>query len=174
MSLTPAFTSTTVSFDKSMSEVEKLLTRHGVRESRFYHRRPERAPKTPAERAPKTPADRAPETQGAVSYEFVYPGKGIEERRGVRVTVGYQPGVGPKGGQQGTTPEMAARALFWFLKAKFDSIDYGIEVFDVAFMPHLITALGETFAERPLLIADAVARPEALTMLALPAAGRDK
>lgn len=166
MSLTPAFTSTTVSFDKSMSEVEKLLTRHGVRESRFYHRRPERAP--------KAPGDHAPETQGAVSYEFVYPGRGIEERRGVRVTVGYQPGVGPKGGQQGTTPEMAARALFWFLKAKFDSIDYGIEVFDVAFMPHLITALGETFAERPLLIADAVARPEALTMLALPAAGRDK
>ena len=65
---------------------------------------------------------------------------------------------------------MAARALFWFLKAKFDSIDYGIEEFDVAFMPHLVTALGRTFAEEPLLISEAMARPESVgTMLALPA-----
>ena len=161
MTLNAAFSSTTVSFDKSMAEVEKLATKHGVRESRYTHKRPERAP--------RDGRDRSPETQGAVVYEFVYPGKGLEERRGVRVTVAYQPQIGPQGGKAGTTPEMGARALFWFLKAKFDSIDYGIESFDVAFMPHLVTAIGETFAERPILIGEAVSRPESIGMLALPA-----
>lgn len=161
MALTKAFASTSVSFEKSMGEVEKLLGAHGVRESRYTHRRPERAP--------KSEFDKAPDTRGSVVYEFVYPGKNLEERRGVRVTVHYQPEIGKRGGNAGTTPEMAARALFWFLKAKFDSIDYGIEAFDVAFMPHLVTALGETFAERPALIAEATSRPESIGMLALPA-----
>jgi len=161
VTLSKAFASTSVSLEKSMAEVDRILGVHGVRESRYTHRRPEHSP--------KSEYDKAPETRGSVVYEFVYPGKGAEERRGVRVTVHYQPEIGKRGGQAGTTAEMAGRALYWFLKAKFDSIDYGIEAFDVAFMPHLVTAIGETFAERPLLIAEATSRPESIGMLALPA-----
>lgn len=160
VTLTKAFSGTSVSFDKSMAAVEKLLGEHGVRESRYTHLRPQRTP--------KNEFDKATETQGRVVYEFVYQGRGDAERRGVRIAVSYQPEIGPRGGIAGSTQEMAARALFWFLKAKFDSIDYGIEEFDVAFMPHLVTAIGETFAERPALITEAAQRPESIAMLALP------
>jgi len=160
MPLTIAYANTTVSFDKSMGEIEKMLAAHGIRESRFTHRAPEQRQ--------KDEKDLAPETLGHIIYEFVY-GKD-ETRRGVRVTVAYRPGPGNPGTKTGgTTREMGARAMFWFLKAKFDSIDYGIEAFDVAFMPHLITAIGETFAERPALIVEAAMRPEAIGMLSLPA-----
>lgn len=160
MTLNASFASTSVPFDRTMAQIERLLGEHAVRESRFTHMRPQRAP--------TSPGDRSVETIGRVIYEFVYQGKGAAERRGVRITVPYQPRIGPQGGKAGTTGEMAARALFWWLKAKFDSIDYGIEEFDVAFMPHLVTQLGATFAERPALIAEAMQHPEHVATLALP------
>lgn len=160
MTLKASFANTQVSVEKSISEIDRLLGAHGVRESRHTHIRPLRLA--------NAGADTGPETCGRLVFEFVYLGRDESERRGVRVAVGYQPLAGPRGGTAGTTAEMAARALFWFLKAKFDSIDYGIEEFDVAFMPHLVTALGETFAERPALIASATQRPESLATLALP------
>lgn len=163
MTLRQSFANTAISVEKSISEIDKMLGAHAVRESRHTHIRPLRAPKSPTEAA-------SPDTIGRIVFEFVYPGKSDLERRGVRIAVEYRPFVGKQGGKAGSTAEMAARALFWFLKAKFDSIDYGIEEFDVAFMPHLVTALGRTFAEEPLLISEAMARPESVgTMLALPA-----
>ena len=69
---------------------------------------------------------------------------------------------------KGTTAQMAARALYWFLKSKFDSIDYGIEEFEVAFMPHLVTAIGSTFAEEPHLIDVVMERPEDISLLGQP------
>lgn len=170
MTLTKAFVDTTVRFDKSMADIEKLLQTHAIRESRFTHLRPQREP--------RSEYDKAEDTQGSVVYEFV---RGRDDdRRGVRVTVRYQPQIGIRGGKAGTTAEMAARALYWFLKAKFDAIDYGIEEFDVAFMPHLLTALGTTFAEQPLLIAEVIHRPESVlaiapsTVRALPAPGANR
>ncbi len=167
--ITKAFASTSVAFEKSMSAVEKMLGEHGIRESRYTHIRPARAP--------KNQYDKEPETQGSIIYEFVSAPNGkprpgsteLNERRGVRLAVFYQPEFTQYKTPKGTTPEMAARALYWYLKAKFDSIDYGIEDFDVAFMPHLITTIGTTFAERPALISEAVAHPESVAMLALPA-----
>lgn len=121
MTLTRAFSNTLIGLEKSMAEIDKMLGGHGVRESRHTHRRPERAP--------LRSDDLAPETIGALVYEFVYPGKVEGERRGVRISVNYQPEYTQYKTPKGTTAEMAARALFWFLKAKFDSIDYGIEAF---------------------------------------------
>lgn len=166
--LTKAFASTEIAFEKSMQQVEKMLGEHGIRESRSTHLRPARLP--------LKAGDRAPDTQGAIVYEFVYTPKQLDidevvQRRGVRITVKYQPEFSEyKTVGRGTTPEMAARALFWYLKAKFDSIDYGIEDFDVAFMPHLTTALGTTFAENPALIMEVASNPASVReMLALPA-----
>lgn len=169
MALTKAFASTVVKFEKSMAEIEKILSDHGIRESRYTHMRPQRAP--------KNLADKSDETVGAIVYEFVSAPNGkkgagsteLNERRGVRIAVKYQPEFTEYKTPKGTTAEMGARALYWYLKAKFDSIDYGIEDFDVAFMPHLVTALGSTFAETPLLISEAVSHPESISTLALPA-----
>lgn len=153
VTLSPAFTDTQVSFSSSLDQIERLLEKHGIGEQRYTHLKP-------------TDDDSA----GRLIYEFVAPTAGERDRLGVRLIVAYEPLVLKRGRKvKGTTAKMAARALFWMLKAKFDSIDYGIEEFEVAFMPHLITQLGMTFAERPELIAPAMDRPESIVTLALPA-----
>lgn len=164
MALTTAFTSTTIALDKSLTQVEGLLEQHGVREHRYMHTKPE------------NPASVDEDGVGRLVYEFVRPGDDYIDRRGVRITVMYTPtilrlhrGRHEKQRVKGTTAQMAARALYWFLKAKFDAIDYGIEDFEVAFMPHLVTQLGSTFAETPHLIGEAVSNPESITQFALPA-----
>lgn len=40
------------------------------------------------------------------------------------------------------------RALLLAIKAKFESIESGIESFDEAFLPHIVLPDGETFADR--------------------------
>jgi hypothetical protein len=159
MTLTKAFAATEVKFEKSMAAVEAILGKHGIRESRYTHLRPSRLA--------NSVSDEKPEAQGSIVYEFV--GGVNETRRGVRVSVGYRPVNTGYKKPGGTSEEMAARALYWYLKAKFDSIDYGIEDFDVAFMPHLVTSIGTTFAEEPGLIASAILQPESVARLALPA-----
>lgn len=165
----PAFTNTKVSVDRTMSEIEGLLSKRGVLDARYTHSRPR--------------GEQGPEGIGTITYEFVWPGKSEIERRGVRLVVAYRPVVW-KGVRKvrGVTGQMAARALFWLLKAKFDSIDFGVEEFEVAFMPHLVTELGFTFAEQPNMIAEAMAQPDRLTdmralapgtALALPSGERD-
>lgn len=162
--LSPAFTKTSVSLNRSFQQIEGLLERHGVREQRYTHLRPEDPEAAEGEAA-----------AGRVIYEFVWPGGENRDRRGVQIVVGYQPTVyrigrgDIKRTVKGTTDQMAARALYWLLKAKFDSIEFGIEEFDVAFMPHLVTSLGTTFAQEPELIGQAMDRPESLAQLALPA-----
>lgn len=156
---TKAFAGTSISVDKTMSEIDRLLTQRGVRENRYTHMRPERV---------GAPGDAG---RGALVYEFVWPERGEQLRRGVRVVVFYREEVGPKGGRAGITAEQAGRALFWHLKSKFDSIEFGIETFDVAFMPYLRTALadGGTIAENPHLISEFTAQPHAIgSLLALP------
>lgn len=138
-----AFAGTTVSLDKSMSQVKKLLIDHGIRESRYTQLDPD-------ERF----------GEGRLIYEFVAGEDAL--RRGVRIEVRWREARLKK---DSTTASMAGRALFWFLKSKFDSIDYGIEEFDVAFMPHLLTAIGSTFAEQPHLIAQAVQQSERLSLV---------
>ena len=163
MTLTTAFTSTKVALGVSLSQVEGLLEAHGVREQRYTHFKPD------------DPESVEQDGIGRIVYEFVRAGTEATERRGVRITVAYTPTVIKinhrhiKRKANGTTAAMAGRALYWFLKAKFDAIDYGIEDFEVAFMPHLVTQIGSTFAETPQLIAEAVASPESIAQLALPA-----
>ena len=141
-----AFAGTTVGLDKSMVQVKKLLNEHDVRETRY--------------------TEIGDAAVGRVIYEFVH---GTEDtRRGVRIVVYWEGKRGPQGGQKGSTPSMAGRALFWFLKSKFDSIDFGIEEFDVAFMPHLVTQLGPTFAEQPELIEQVLEDPERLSLAVEP------
>ena len=166
MTLTAAFTNTKVALDRSIQQCEGLLGTHGIREQRYTHKKPL-----------DPDATEGAEAIGEIVYEFVTgePEAREHERRGVRITVAYQPSVIKIGARhipkktKGTTAQMAARALYWFLKAKFDAIDYGIEEFDVAFMPHLVTHLGTTFAEVPELIEQALSRPESIGQLALPA-----
>lgn len=139
-----AFKGTTVALDKSMRQTKKVLAAHDITETRY--------------------TESGTDDEGRLIYEFVH---GVDEsRRGVRIVVRWRGDRGPEGGQRGSSPEMAGRALFWFIKAKFDSIDYGIEEFDVAFMPHLVTALGPTFAEQPEMIAQVVENPDRLALAA--------
>lgn len=160
MTLTAAFTNTKVALDRSLQQCEGLLGAHGIREQRYTHKKPVDPDATEGDAA-----------LGSIVYEFV----SEQERRGVRITVRYQPSVIKIGARhipkktKGTSAQMAARALYWFLKAKFDAIDYGIESFDVAFMPHLMTQLGTTFAEVPELIDEVLASPNSIAQLALPA-----
>lgn len=147
--LTDSFTSTKVALDRSLQQIGTLLEGKGVRQHRYTHIRPE----TPT-------AASGPESIGQIGVELVWPS---EPPVGVRVVVQYQPtrtyryrGNGPLRRKQGTTAEMAARALYWHLKAKFDAIDYGLEEFEVAFLPYMITAGGFTFAERPQLVREAL------------------
>ena len=153
MHLQTSFATTAVSLDKSLLEIDRLLGRHGVKEKRYTHLEPENV-------NAKDDAGR-----GRILYEFVWPGGGeIWQRRGVRVTVAYRPAQERKAYRgrwivRGTTAQQAARALYWMLKAKFDSIDWGIEEFEVAFMPHLITQLGSTLAEEPRLLEAALVNP---------------
>jgi len=163
VTLTQAFATTSVALERSMAQVEGLLEAHQAREQRHTHKRPL-----------DPEATEGPEAVGRLTLEFLWE-PSAETRRGVRISVQYQPTMTKIGRNnlktkvKGTTPQMAARALYWFLKAKFDAIDYGIEEFDVAFMPHLVMALGETFAEQPFLIGEAMSRPDSLSQLALPA-----
>lgn len=160
MTLTTAFTNTQVALDRSLQQCEGLLGTHGIREQRYTHKKPL-----------DPDATEGGDALGSIVYEFVQE----HERRGVRITVQYQPSIIKIGARhipkraRGTTAQMAARALYWFLKAKFDAIDYGIESFDVAFMPHLMTQLGTTFAEAPELIDEVLAHPDSVAQLALPA-----
>lgn len=157
---TKAFAGTSISVDKSMSEIDRLLTKYGVRENRYTHPRPERV------------GAHGEAGSGALVYEFVWPERGTQARRGVRIKVQYREEAGPKGGRGGITAEQAGRALFWHIKSKFDSIEFGLEDFDVAFMPYLRTALadGGTIAENPYLIGEFTAQPHAIgSLLALPA-----
>jgi hypothetical protein len=159
MTLNRAFTNTTVSFNESLEQIAALLAAHGVRDMRH------------TQRLPTDPNDASGEAgEGLLVYEFLKPAAEEADRRGVRLTVKYRPTMLKQTRRsrameevKGTTAQMAARALYWLLKAKFDAIDYGIEDFDVAFMPHLRTALGgPTFAESPQLLAMAIEHPAAL------------
>jgi hypothetical protein len=159
--ITQAFTATKVPLDRSLTGIEALLERHGVTDQRYTHQKP------------RSDDPDAPEAVGRLIYEFVWQGRTDADRRGVRLIVSYQPSIwkrrskyGSQYKAKGVTAAIAARALFWFVKAKFDAIDFGIEEFDVAFMPHLVTELGYTFAEQPGLLAEALVKPTDL--LALP------
>ena len=157
--ITSAFTSTKVALDRSLAQVGQLLEKRGIREHRYTHLRP----LDPA-------AIEGEEAIGRIVLEFAWR-RATGRPLGVRVVVAYQPRVRARRGEafaRGTTAEQAARALFWFLKAKFDAIDFGLEEFEVAFMPHLVTEGGFTFAERPRLVIERMQLADGDLRLALP------
>ena len=166
MALTMAFTNTKVALERSMVQIEGLLEQQGIREVRYTHRKP----------LDPTAYD-GEDAQGFITLEFLQPGD-EDTRRGVRIHVGYQPTVrriDPRTKMakkvRGTTANMAARALFWYLDTKFKAIQYGLEEFDTAFMPHLLTQVGSTIAEQPGLIGAVLNRPENIGQLLLPSGG---
>ena len=147
VTITKAFANTQVALDRSTAQIDGLLELHGVRESRITHQKPL-----------DPTADSGENAAGSLTLEFIQPGTDDCERRGLRIRVDYQPTIRSIDRRshtarktKGTTAEMAARALFWFLDTKFKAIQYGLEEFDDAFLPHLITQIGYTMAERPEL-----------------------
>lgn len=164
MPLTQAFASTKVSLDRSMSQIEGILEKEGIRESRYTHRKPVDPAATEGEDA-----------AGSLTLEFIR-SSADKLRRGIRITVAYQPTVVKIDARtytrrkvKGTTADMAARALFWYLETKFKSIQYGLEEFDTAFMPHLVTQIGMTMAEQPQLVERVLDQPENIGRFLLPA-----
>lgn len=141
-----AFTSSKVSVANTWTHLRSLLQKHGVTQQQV--------------------TESGTATEGTLALAFLH-GEGTTQR-GVRITVAYETKRGPKGGRVGSDDKMAARALFWFVKAKFDSIDYGIEEFDVAFMPHLLTNRGMTFAEEPHHVTRLLEDPEKMGLLPAP------
>lgn len=55
-----------------------------------------------------------------------------------RMRVWYEFVPGPNGGNQGSTPESAGRAIYWTLKAKLDSVAWGIDEFEEAFLANIV------------------------------------
>ncbi len=48
------------------------------------------------------------------------------------------------------------------------AVQYGLEELDAAFLPHLITQIGYTLAERPELTAAVLNEPGSITQIMLP------
>ena len=167
MVLSKSFSKTQVDFNRSMKQIEGILEVQGIIETRVTHLRPT---------APD--ATDGPESRGSLTIEFISESGGAERaRRGVRITVHYQPSMKAFNSRhvarvvKGTTPEMAARALYWYLDMKFKSIEWGIEEFDVAFLPHLITQIGATPAEQQHIVEAMVDDPDSVGRLLLPPGG---
>jgi len=115
-----AFSNTSVSLFKTQDDLEKLLSRHGIKKSRWSH------------------FAEGEDEPGTVRFEFEWL-RDASSVLGFRLEVSYQYEAGPRGGNQGTTREQAGRALFWHIKNLFDAVDYGIVDLEQAFMPHLLT-----------------------------------
>lgn len=135
MSTLKAFSSTKIDVFKTQSDLEGLLTKRGIKASRWTH------------------FAESKDTPGTMRFEFEW--QPPQQLRDVaqlplsfRIDVGYKGETGPQGGQRGTTREQAARALYWHVKNLFDAVDFGIVDLEQAFMPYLLLASGETAYEK--------------------------
>lgn len=124
-----AFNKTQVQSAKTFADIEAVLHKHGIEDTRVTHRL----------------------IDGGSEREFTLEFIVTEARLAVRVQLVYPL-------EPASQRNSAARALYWFIKAKLDGIDYGIESAEVAWAAYLVGAGGQTIADEPERIAAAVTR----------------
>lgn len=110
-----SYRTTTVNWGKSQADIMKLLMRHGVQDVRFT----------------------ALQSRGEVYCEFNYPTTldGKEVIVGVRVKVPIPPKGRLKDDER--AKNQAHRALLYYLKAKFEALQFGLVEFIEEFLPHV-------------------------------------
>ena len=106
---------TTVHWGKSQADTLRMLSKHGVRDVRF------------------TMLD----SRQIIICEFSYPTKleGKEVLLGVRIQIKL-PSQGRLADTE-RTKNQAHRALFYYLKTKFEALQFGLVEFVEEFLPHL-------------------------------------
>lgn len=110
--LPDAFRVTKVPLDETLRSIERLLQGHGVRGQRWTNE------------SPIDDTRRGELGRGRLIYQFIYEGTPVT------VEAGYHPK------DEGTTAQIAARALLWLLQNRFDGIDWGVETFEQAFIAY--------------------------------------
>jgi hypothetical protein len=152
--LNRSFTSTKVATERSAKQLRELLSDHGIRSIRVTDDLEDVGNKKP----------------GMVMVEFLWsPAEG--QWLAARCSIQYQASTGSRGGQNGTTVEMAYRALFWHIKAKLDSVDWGISTMEREFFGNMITCTGQTVADMAIdsgMVRNELATSNIRQVLALP------
>ena len=108
-----AYKSTSVNWAKSQANIGKLLDKVGIKDVRFTFMA----------------------SQGSIICEFNYPTivDDKEVNIGVRIIVRL-----PESKNQEQSKNQVHRALYYYLKTKFEALDFGLVEFVQEFMPHLI------------------------------------
>ncbi len=108
-----AYKSTQIHWGKSQANIWKLLSKHGVKDVRFTML----------------------ESQGSIICEFNYCGEvdGKPNTFGVRIQVPI-----PQGRDSERLKNQAHRALFYYLKSKFEAMSFGLVEFVKEFLPYLV------------------------------------
>lgn len=106
-----AYKHTSVNWGKSQAQITKLLEQQGIQDVRFTFL----------------------QTQNSLICEFNYPTKidGKDVSVGVRILLPI-----PKDDEK--AKDQIHRALFYYLKTKFEALNFGLVEFIQEFMPHLV------------------------------------
>lgn len=113
MRTTGAYQHTSVGWGKSQADICKLLGKQGIKDTRFTMM----------------------ESQGQLICEFNYPTE-IEKKPvniGVRILLPL-----PEAKDMEKAKNQIHRALFYYLKTKFEALNFGLVEFLQEFMPHLV------------------------------------
>ena len=108
-----AYQQTSVHWGKSQADISKVLTRYGVQDTRFTFL----------------------QSRNELICEFNFPTK-IENKDvniGVRILLPI-----PKSKDIEKAKNQIHRALFYYLKTKFEALNFGLVEFMQEFMPHLV------------------------------------
>ena len=108
-----AYKQTSVHWGKSQANIGKLLEKHGVHDTRFTFL----------------------QSRSELICEFNYPTtlEGKDVSLGVRILLPI-----PQAKNQEQAKNQIHRALFYYLKSKFEALSFGLVEFVQEFMPHLI------------------------------------
>ncbi|MYD86441.1 MAG: hypothetical protein F4Y14_09870 [Acidobacteria bacterium] len=123
-----AFAKTQVPAVRTFAEIDALLAKHGITDTRVTSRTVD-------------------DDEREYTLEFII----TDARLAVRLQLIYP--LDPP-----SRRNSAARALYWFVKAKLDGIAYGIETAEIAWAPYLLGPAGDTLADDPERIAASVGR----------------
>jgi len=108
-----SYQKTSVHWGKSQADISKVLTKHGIQDTRFTFL----------------------QSRNELICEFDFPTK-IEEKDikiGVRILLPI-----PKAKDLEQAKNQIHRALFYYLKTKFEALSFGLVEFTQEFMPHLV------------------------------------
>jgi hypothetical protein len=112
-----AYQSTSVHWGKSQADISKLLTKYGIQDTRFTFM----------------------QSRNELICEFNFPTQieGKSVAIGVRILLPI-----PKSKDLEKAKNQIHRALFYYLKTKFEALSFGLVEFVQEFMPHLIINQG--------------------------------